>query len=277
MPLLRYKLPNAAPQISRRWPLADAAFSASALAGTRYYDLAKRAWYEFNPNASVGVGRGLSGASLKPVLDSANGQNKLRDITRDLDTDTCIWTFTFSVDAGSITSSLSGARFLLFDGTSSSHDVHISIRSTGLMLRAGSLAADVSILALADLPREKPLTISVLAGDTDVQVWLNGTRLYAGTPSQLWHPQNAQSFSAYVNSGTGSEAFINVQQAATWTNNVSLDMARRLSFGPQELFEPSQIWVPVSSGGGYTHPTLSNARMGSLTSTTGVPMVDYTF
>ena len=43
-------------------------------------------------------------------------------------------------------------------------------------------------------------------------------------------------------------------------------------FAPRE----TRIWVP-SAGGGYTHPTLSNARMGSLTSTGGVPMVDYAF
>lgn len=46
---------------------------------------------------------------------------------------------------------------------------------------------------------------------------------------------------------------------------------------PWSLFAERPIWVPVSSGGGYTHPTLSNARMGSLTSTTGVPLVDYSF
>jgi hypothetical protein len=46
---------------------------------------------------------------------------------------------------------------------------------------------------------------------------------------------------------------------------------------PWDLFTERPIWVPVSSGGGYTHPTLSNARMGSLTTTGGVPLVDYTF
>ena len=46
---------------------------------------------------------------------------------------------------------------------------------------------------------------------------------------------------------------------------------------PWALFSEMPIRVPVSSGGGYTHPTLSNARMGSMTATGGVPLVDYAF
>ncbi|HMN55629.1 MAG TPA: hypothetical protein PKE15_00145 [Ottowia sp.] len=52
----------------------------------------------------------------------------------------------------------------------------------------------------------------------------------------------------------------------------------QLAANPWQIFAPreTQIWVP-SGAPAYTHPTLSNARMGSLTSTGGVPMVDYAF
>jgi hypothetical protein len=51
-----------------------------------------------------------------------------------------------------------------------------------------------------------------------------------------------------------------------------------LSVNPWQLFAPRKIIIPHAPiGGGYTHPTLSNARMGSLTSTGGVPLVDYAF
>ncbi len=44
------------------------------------------------------------------------------------------------------------------------------------------------------------------------------------------------------------------------------------------LFAPRHIIIPTAAaGGGYTHPTLSNARMGSMTGTGGIPLVDYTF
>lgn len=46
---------------------------------------------------------------------------------------------------------------------------------------------------------------------------------------------------------------------------------------PWGLFAERRILVPVPAASGYTHPTLSNARMGSLTPTGGVPMVDYAF
>lgn len=44
-----------------------------------------------------------------------------------------------------------------------------------------------------------------------------------------------------------------------------------------ELLAPRQIIVPVAAASGYTHPTLSNARMDPLTATGGVPNVDYAF
>lgn len=54
--------------------------------------------------------------------------------------------------------------------------------------------------------------------------------------------------------------------------------AAELSANINALWQPQKIWVPVAvAGGGYTHPTLSNARMGGLTSTSGVPAVDYAF
>ena len=59
-----------------------------------------------------------------------------------------------------------------------------------------------------------------------------------------------------------------------WTE----DECKQLLENPWQLFAPFErrIWVP-SAGGSYTHPALSNARMGSLTSTGGVPTADYAF
>lgn len=37
------------------------------------------------------------------------------------------------------------------------------------------------------------------------------------------------------------------------------------------------IGLYKAAAAGYTHPTLSNARMGSITTTGGIPLVDYTF
>jgi hypothetical protein len=50
-----------------------------------------------------------------------------------------------------------------------------------------------------------------------------------------------------------------------------------LSANPWQLFEPRRALFPASAAAGYTHPTMSNARMGSMTATGGVPLVDYAF
>lgn len=47
---------------------------------------------------------------------------------------------------------------------------------------------------------------------------------------------------------------------------------------PWQIFADRRSFVPLPAvASGYTHPTLSNARLTSLSSTGGYPAVDYTF
>ena len=278
MALLRYRGPRAAPRISKKWPKPYAAFSASAISGTNYFDLADRAFYAFNQDASVILNgsSGILAPALRPRLDTGVGVNTLKQETRDPDLEAYLWAFTFSIAQGSVTAS-AGPVFLLHRGSTSASSVSFSVVSTGLRLRFGSLEADTVIVALADLPRAVPITLAIIASDTVAEVWMDGRRIYSGTPSQSWAPflGTRYAFQSYSYSGSGVEAVCDLQQAATWTNDFSSDMARRLSLGPRELWEPEQIWVPVTAAS--TVPVLSAATAASITSSGFTPRVTITF
>lgn len=57
---------------------------------------------------------------------------------------------------------------------------------------------------------------------------------------------------------------------------LSDDELAYLTDNPLSILAPRVLYVPVSSGG-YTHPTLSNARMDPLSASGGIPKVDWAF
>jgi hypothetical protein len=79
------------------------------------------------------------------------------------------------------------------------------------------------------------------------------------------------SSNSHNNNGATFKLFVIFNRALT---NGEL---QSLSDNPWQLFEPRRAVFPASAAAGYTHPTLSNARMDSMTATGGVPKVDYAF
>jgi TctA family transporter len=85
----------------------------------------------------------------------------------------------------------------------------------------------------------------------------------------------------YVGTGFGGQTVNAVILQSTLEQGAHVDLsdvwARKVGANPWLIYQPRQIIIPLAAAAGYTHPTLSNARMGSLTSSSGIPLVDYTF
>lgn len=78
--------------------------------------------------------------------------------------------------------------------------------------------------------------------------------------------------------GTDSAgASCDVLLLAGYDRQLSVAESIALTINPWQLFKPRRAVFHASAAAGYTHPTLSNARMGSMTATGGVPKVDYAF
>lgn len=125
------------------------------------------------------------------------------------------------------------------------------------------------------------LTYDSSASSNQPRLWMNGveqtlvnenlTSGTANTNADAYVIGNRTNDSARAWDGLIGEFFV-------FDEILTDSEAAELSANLSALWQPQTIWVPYSTGGGsYTHPTLSNARMGSLTSTSGVPLVDYTF
>ena len=81
-----------------------------------------------------------------------------------------------------------------------------------------------------------------------------------------------------TNSNASWFSWAGVGFAATFLRALSRKEAVEISGNPWILFEPQQIYVPRSAGeAGYTHPTLSNARMIWTGLGAGKPAIDYTW
>ncbi len=101
--------------------------------------------------------------------------------------------------------------------------------------------------------------------------YLNGKQI--ATDSRVETPAIGPTASEGRLGGLGS-----VYLVAFWDRILSAGEVASLHANPWQLFAPRQIIIPsAAAGGGYTHPTLSNARMDPVTATGGVPKVTYTF
>jgi hypothetical protein len=80
-----------------------------------------------------------------------------------------------------------------------------------------------------------------------------------------------------VIAATGCQHRVAIISMAFFLRELGEGEAWSLIDNPWQLFEPRQIIIPASAAAGYSHPTMSNARMGSMTGTGGIPLVDYTF
>jgi hypothetical protein len=81
---------------------------------------------------------------------------------------------------------------------------------------------------------------------------------------------NILSRGGYTTAGASASVIL------VWNRVISESEFKSLYWNPWVVFE-SLVMGGMQAGTSYTHPTLSNARMGSLTSTGGVPLVDYAF
>jgi hypothetical protein len=68
-----------------------------------------------------------------------------------------------------------------------------------------------------------------------------------------------------------------VYAAVAFTEFFPEVLGRQILANPWQLFEPRRAVLPASAAGPAPFPTLSNARMDPITSTGGVPKVDYAF
>jgi len=115
---------------------------------------------------------------------------------------------------------------------------------------------------------------------TSVRACANGRGDVTGSRSVFNINNNPQSvvIGCNVNTGLGITRGSLLYLGAIW--NRALSRAERDAIGgnPWILFEPQQIYVPRSAGeAGYTHPTLSNARMIWTGLGAGKPAIDYTW
>jgi hypothetical protein len=120
---------------------------------------------------------------------------------------------------------------------------------------------------------------AVYISDNNRELWVNGE--YAAndpTFSGVGFTQPTDVFFGWQPWGGGTN--FNGQVLAPLIANRALTKSEIIAHRdkPWQLLAPSQIIIPTATAGaGYTHPTLSNARMGSMTGTGGIPQVDYTF
>ena len=104
--------------------------------------------------------------------------------------------------------------------------------------------------------------------------YLNGTNI--ASSSSIGGPAAGTVFRLGANSQSSMFYVGRILLFAMWNRELKQTELLSLRSNPWQIFKPQSIKMPTAASG-YTHPTLSNARVGSLTSTSGVPLVDYAF
>jgi hypothetical protein len=109
------------------------------------------------------------------------------------------------------------------------------------------------------------------------EVWVNGERVVLsglGTSSGTFVSNDLNIGNRNAGSLSSDGAFGDLFIHRGWMDDTLL---RQWHKNIWSIYKPVQIIIPTATAGGYTHPTLSNARMGSMTGTGGIPQVNYTF
>lgn len=147
----------------------------------------------------------------------------------------------------------------------------------GYIMAGSTGAGDLNLGVSAGLNATN--TVWIVWDGTSVRCCANGRADVTGSRSAFNIQNDPQSvvIGCNMNTGLGITRGSRLYTAAIW--NRALARAERDSIGgnPWVLFEPRQIVVPRAAAGGYTHPTLSNARMVWTGPGAGKPAIDYTW
>lgn len=246
---------HGAPRISRKLPTPDLAFHAGAVTATECYDLASRVqrpWTEsnFQPYQSP-AGPGL--------FQFTSAQTAVRNgATRDLDTTNFVTVYTVWVEF--LGTATSPQALYFYEGTVGNR-VRLQWNTNGFQIGSyGGLTTPITLLAKADVKRGLN-TVVMACSDNTGKIYLNGALIYTATTAQAWAAAQTE-LRIFNSTGSGSESIVPVLQGATWTGFYD-QFAEYLSQRPENLFEPRQIWVPVSAGGGSaTDLTIQDATHG---------------
>lgn len=149
--------------------------------------------------------------------------------------------------------------------------------SGGNIKCAGTGGSELDLGASAGLWNAN--TFWVVWDGTSIRACANGRADVTGSRSAFNIQDNPQSVTLGCNNnvGLGITRGSNTYLAAVWNRALSRPERDAIGGNPWVLFEPRQIVVPRAAAGGYTHPTLSNARMVWTGPGAGKPAIDYTW
>ena len=131
-----------------------------------------------------------------------------------------------------------------------------------------------------------PTGVAILSASSAHNV-ANGSNVYLnGREGNSYTNTNAaaltgarDSYVGYVlpQPSVGLPSGLKIYLVAAWNRILSRAEHAALAANPWQLFEPRRAALPASAAGPAPFPTLSNAIMDPITSTGGVPKVDYAF
>lgn len=122
-------------------------------------------------------------------------------------------------------------------------------------------------------------TLWVVWDGTSIRVCANGRADVTGSRGGFTITNNPQSVTLGCNNnvGLGITRGSLTYLAAVWNRALSRRERDAIGSNPWVLFEPRRIVMPSASAPGYTHPTLSSARMIWTGPGAGKPAIDYSW